>query len=282
MIYWGVEEYIFLFGLAFVWTIFAVAQDLKTREILNWLNFSLIAFALAYRAFYAYFAKDMGFFIYGFFGVLFFVVLAYVFYYGRVFAGGDAKLLMGFGAILPYEEISDYFYIGLGFIFLLFLIGALYSLTYSIFLIRRNKSKFSREFKKEIVKKQGWMYFAIISAAVLELIVFFNDLGLQFSLYGLVIVLLPFLYYYVRTVEKSCMIVLKWPKELQEGDWLLNDVRIGRKTIKKSVHGLSEEEIKLLRKAKKKVLIKDGIPFTPSFLIALLVGIWIWSRYFPL
>ncbi len=276
------QEYIFLFCLAIIWIIFAVVQDLKTREILNWLNFSLIAFVLAYRAFYASFTSNPMFFIYGFFGILFFVVLAYLFYYGRGFAGGDAKLLMGLGGILPYEKASDYLYIGLGFVFLLFLVGAFYSLIYSFFLIRRNKEKFAKEFKRLIVKKQNWTYLAIILAIVLELIVFFNGFELYLSLYGLFILLFPFLYYYVKAIEKSCMIVLKTYRELQEGDWLLNDVKIGRKIIRKSVHGLSGEDIKLLRKSKKKVLIKDGIPFTPSFLVALLIGIWIWLRYFSL
>ena len=75
------EQYYFLFVLAFVWLIFAVAQDLRTREIANWLNFSLIAFALAYRAFYSISVKNADFFLFGLGGVLLFVVLGYIFYY---------------------------------------------------------------------------------------------------------------------------------------------------------------------------------------------------------
>ena len=40
----GIE--IFLIILALIWLIFAVISDLKTREVPNWLNFSLIIFAL--------------------------------------------------------------------------------------------------------------------------------------------------------------------------------------------------------------------------------------------
>jgi len=89
------EEYYFLFVLAFVWMIFAVVQDLKTREVANWLNFSLIGFALAYRAFYSSFTGEWMFLGFGFLGFLMFFILAHVFYYSKVFAGGDAKLLMG-------------------------------------------------------------------------------------------------------------------------------------------------------------------------------------------
>ena len=55
--------------------------------------------------------------------------------------------------------------------------------------------------------------------------------------------------------------------ELREGDWLVNDIRIGGKVIKADWDGLSLENIKLL-KNKNKVKIKSGLPFVPAFLIA--------------
>jgi len=61
------------------------------------------------------------------------------------------------------------------------------------------------------------------------------------------------------------------PSKLTEGDWIEQNVKIGKTTIKKSVHGLSLKEIKLLKKYKKSILIKEGIPFTPAFLITLMI-----------
>jgi hypothetical protein len=60
------------------------------------------------------------------------------------------------------------------------------------------------------------------------------------------------------------------PSKLTPGDWLQKDVRVGSKTISATVHGLSEKEIALLVKARKKVLIKEGIPFVPVFLLTFL------------
>ncbi|MCH7567878.1 MAG: prepilin peptidase [Nanoarchaeota archaeon] len=273
------EEYYFLFGLAFVWIVFAVVQDLRTKEISNWLNFSLIAFVLAYRAFYSVFVKDVMFFVYGFLGVLLFVVLAYSFYYGRIFAGGDAKLLMGLGGIFPYQNFYDYLYIGFGFIFLLFTVGAFYSLTYSLFLVSKKRKVFAREFKKEFIKIKNWFYFAIILAVVFGVFFRFNEFGI-FSLSFLIIIILPFLYAYAKAVEVACMIKLISPGKLREGDWLEKNVKVGRKVIKKSVHGLAWQDIDVLRKAKKKVWIKDGVPFTPAFLFAFVLFIYIYLRYF--
>ena len=53
-------ETIFLICLGLIWIIFAVVQDLRKREIANWLNFSLIIFALGFRFFYSLFG-DAGY-----------------------------------------------------------------------------------------------------------------------------------------------------------------------------------------------------------------------------
>lgn len=84
----GIEKYYFLFGLALVWIIFAVIYDLKKREVPNWLNFSLIAFALAYRAFYSSYASDWMFLVFGLAGFGMFLILGNLFYYSHLFAGG--------------------------------------------------------------------------------------------------------------------------------------------------------------------------------------------------
>ena len=63
-----IEVYV-LFGLGLIWILFAVVQDIRTREIANWLNFSLIIFALGFRFFYSLFEmNDFGFFYQGLIG----------------------------------------------------------------------------------------------------------------------------------------------------------------------------------------------------------------------
>ena len=66
------------------------------------------------------------------------------------------------------------------------------------------------------------------------------------------------------------MIKFVSPLELTEGDWLEQDVKINGKIIRKNFAGLTYEQILLLRRYGKKVLVKNGIPFAPSFLLALL------------
>ena len=258
-------EYLFLYGVAFIAVCFAAVQDLRTREIANWLTFALIAFVLAYRAFYAAVFRDLSFFLYGLGGVLLFVVLGYGFYYSRVFAGGDAKLLFGLGGIFPYVSLSDYVFYGLGFVFVLFACGVLYTLIYSGFLLRRNYASFRRTFAHEFAHGKTWLY------ASLFLFIFLLLFGGLLRIYSWIAFLFPILYFYTRAIEKSCMINLISPDKLSEGDWLVKDIHIGKKIILKTVHGLSYKDILLLRRAGKKVLIKSGVPFAPVFLIALAV-----------
>ena len=53
--------------------------DFKTREVSNWLNFSLMGFGLAYRAFYASFFDNWIFFVSGLLGFILFFVFYYFF-----------------------------------------------------------------------------------------------------------------------------------------------------------------------------------------------------------
>jgi len=96
-------EFWFLIVLAFVWIIIAIIQDLRKREVANWLNFSFVAVALVYRVFLSILLWDYRYFVYGAAGFAIFFVFANFFYYARIFAGGDAKLLMALGAVFPFS-----------------------------------------------------------------------------------------------------------------------------------------------------------------------------------
>ncbi len=272
------SEYLFLYIVGFIAILFAVIQDLRTREIANWLTFSLIAFVLAYRAIYSIYSNNFMFFIYGLFGVFLFVGLGYLFYYARIFAGGDAKLLFGLGGIFPYSSLFDYAYYGVGFVLLLFTSGVIYTLFYSFFLVRQNYSNFRKSFVHQVKKLR---YFFVISF-ILAVLVFFTqdvyDSAIIINIFAVFVLLSPFLFAYVRAVEKSCMIQLISPDKLTEGDWLERDVYVNGKIIKKNFAGLNFNQILILRKNGKKVLIKTGVPFAPAFLIAFFV-LFIILRY---
>jgi len=259
------EEYYFLFFLGLVWTIFAVVQDMKNREVANWLTFSLIGFALAYRGFYSSFSGNWMFFVYGLLGFGFFYVLAHAFYYTKVFAGGDAKLLMGYGVLLPYSNYFSVLVLGIGFVFILFLIGAFWSMSYGVKIVSGDWGKFKREFIVNLNKYGLYILGLVVFVGIFSMVWLGGLSGWSFGVF-----VLGLLWVYIKSLDK-CMIRSVNVGKLREGDWLEKDVKVGGRVIRKSVHGLSLSDIKLLKKVGKKVLIKGGVPFTPAFLIALLV-----------
>lgn len=265
-----IEKYYFLFGLAIIWMIYAVVQDVKTTEVSNWLNYSLLAFVLAYRAIYSAYIGEWSFLGFGLLGFGLFFVLANIFYYTKAVGGGDARLLMALGAIIPFESYSGLLYEGFSFVFIMLSIGAVYSLGYSLVLLKRNFKGFKKSFSENI--RSFKTFFLIIGVFVLLSLV----LGVHLLIFGIVLLLVIFLYSYLYSLERCCMVKLTSPWKLMEGDWLDRSVKVRGKIMKKSVHGLSEKNIRLLRKAKKKVWVKTGIPFVPAIFISFLVMVFFW------
>ncbi len=259
----------FLLFLAGVYLLIASVLDLKTREIPNWLSFSLIAFALAFRLIYSLFSSDFSFFFFGLFGFSVFFILAYLFYYSRVFAGGDAKLLMAVGAVIPVAStLKLNLILLLSFIFLLLFIGSFYGLIFSIFIVVKNKKKFIKKFNKKIENKI--FLFSLVLAFVglaLSLYFYFILFNAVVFIIPLIFFFFPFLFIYSKAVEEV-MIKEVESKNLTVGDWLYEEVKIGGEKISPNWQGLDDEEVLKLKKNKKKVKVKQGIPFVPAFFFA--------------
>lgn len=265
---------LFLIILGLIWIVFAVIQDLKKREIANWLNFSLVIFALVFRFFYCLFNNEgFALFYQGIigFGILF--LIGNLLYYGKVFAGGDAKLMIALGAVIPF---SNDFYSNLSSIFiflLLFLIaGAIYGIILSVSLVIKNKRRFAKEFSREFKRKKKIFYISVFFGIIFIVLAFFETLFLYL---GILAFIAPYIYFSAKSIDESCMIRKIDTKNLTEGDWLYKDVKIGKKMIEARWSGLTKEDILLLRKNKKNVLIRQGIPFSPVFLISYLGLIYI-------
>jgi len=269
------QEDIFLIIVGLVWIFVAVIQDFRKREIANWWNFSLIGIGLAYRAFVSVFLWDYSYFVWGIIGFSVFFVLAYAFYYARVFAGGDAKLLMSLGVVLPYSDtIIENIELVLYFIILFLICGSIYGLLYSLGLALKNSKKFRKEFSRQFQKNKRLVkIFLLIAIVVLIAVLIVREF--MFILFSLLVLIFPFLFVYAKSIEESCLIVEKKGSQLTVGDWLYKEVKVGKRKVKPNWEGLSEKELKILKKYKGKVLVKEGIPFTPAFLFAFIILVWI-------
>jgi hypothetical protein len=229
----------------------------------------LIIFALGFRFFYSLFGGTFDLFYQGLIGLGIFFVLGNLFYYGRIFAGGDAKLMIALGAILPFHyTFFDNLEIFVSFLFLFFFVGAFYGLFVSGFLVFSNFKKFKKESGKQFKKNKYLLLIFLMIGLGIFGFGFINEL---FFVLGGMIFLLPYLYMYAKSIDKVCMIKNIEVSKLSEGDWLYNDVRAGKDLIKASWDGLSHEQIKKIRRKYKKIKIRQGIPFVPVFLISFVI-----------
>lgn len=265
------NDNMFLIAIALVWMIVAVIQDFKHREVENWWSFSLIAVALAYRAFVSVQNWNYMYFAWGLVGLVVGFVLCNAFYYGRMFAGGDAKLLMALGVILPFSLNWKYNLIFiLTFLVFMMFAGAVYGFVYSLVLTVVNFKGFKHEFMKQF-KKYKMLVLSVSLIGLIFVAAFcfmkFYSIAIIFCIF----VITPFLLIYSRAIEEVNMKKSVSVNDLTVGDWLAVPLKIRGKTIKPNWEGLSEQELKFIQKnCKKKVLIKYGIPFTPAFLLGFL------------
>jgi Flp pilus assembly protein protease CpaA len=260
---------LFLILLGLIWIVFAVVQDLKKREIANWLNFSLAIFALAFRLFYSLFeGQGFAFFFQGVLGFGIFFIIGNLLYYGKVFAGGDAKLMISLGAIIPFSESLSMNMGSILTFFLFFLVvGAFYGIVFGGILGLKNKKRFAKEFSKQFKHGKKIFYLSAILGIVLIALAFFEGIFLYLAI---LVFVAPYIYFSAKSLDESCMVRKIDVKYLTEGDWLYKNMKIGRRMIKAKWSGLSKEEILFLKKKRKNILIRQGIPFSPVFLISYL------------
>ncbi|MBI2449898.1 prepilin peptidase [Candidatus Pacearchaeota archaeon] len=253
----------FLFFIGFVGMLLASVQDIKEREIDNILNFSLLALGLSWGAFNAVFSHNYLILLYAVLGFFIFLAIGNLFYYSRVFAGGDAKLLIALGPFIfigsnIIQNLEYAFY----FILLFLIVGSLYGLVYSMIVSIRNFNEFSKHFKQEISRKKFLLFISFIFFIIFLAISFYvNQIFLFIAFLFLVS---PFLFLYARSVEKGSMIKEIDYESVREGDWLYKTIKIRGKIINPSWSGLSKKDVALIKKARKNVVIRDGIPFVPA------------------
>lgn len=268
--------------------IIATATDLKKREVPDWLNYSLIFFGLGARLIYSVYYLDFFFFLEGVLGLAVLAMIGLLMFYTGQWGGGDTKLLMGVGALMGLSFDFSEFPLIVSFFINLLIVGAGYGLLWSVVLSIKHRKKFKVSFRKNHKKVKTAKRFIIITSVLIFIPVFiFQSLLLKISFIVLAVIPVSTLYVWLfaKSVEQSCMFKKVKPDELTEGDWVEDDIKIGRKKIySKKELGVSKKHIALLKKYYsrgkiRKITVKEGIPFVPSFLIAYAVTLFFGSWF---
>jgi len=260
---------LFLVFLILIGIVIASIQDLRKKEVENWINFFILISSLAFIVFRAIHSLDIDYLFLGLFCLYVCVILGQLFYSGKVFAGGDAKLFMALFALFIASDINGCLYNLLLFCLFLMFSGAVYGLMCILFLYVRDFSKVNKHFKIEI--KNKYLKYTFLLGVLLLIFSFFNELFLYLSFF---IMLACILFAFSRSIEKVSMVKEIKASELREGDWLAQAVKVKGKVISYNWEGLTLKQIKLLKNLKSKIKIKEGIAFVPAFLIAFIIYIF--------
>ena len=305
MVYLIIIASIVLAGL-----VIGTITDFKKREVPDWLSYGMISTGIGLSILFSIIYGDYWFFVNSLVGFLVFLGIALLMFYTGQWGGGDSKVLMGMGALIGLDarvlkipllvnnRVYDITQIGnipnflIAFFINMLFAGAAYGLLWSVFLIFKHRKGFYKEFKRvmgriEYTRTRNCLLAPLGIALILFL--FKRDnliVSLALSSFAFLFVLF-YMFACVKAVEKTCMIKSVKPGELTEGDWIVKDIKYkGRYICGPKDLGIEKKQIrellKLYRQNKiKNVLVKEGIPFVPSFLIAYIITL-IWGNLIAL
>jgi len=269
-----------LFSVALAILLIATYTDIRTREVPDWLNFAGIAAGIGIRLLWSLETGEWGVLGWGVLGFALLFVLGCIMYYTGQWGGGDSKLVMALGALIGLE----FSWTGtlLSFLIWALLAGALYGLCWSVVLAAKNRAQFARKYRAlsqtyRWAHVPAWLVLAFgIAFAIASDDILFRILVLVI---GLCVPVLFYLALLVKAVEHCCMYKEYPVGRLTEGDWIAKPVIVkGRHICGPKDLGVSNKHIAELKKLRvKSVLVKEGIPFVPSFLLGFLLTLWLGS-----
>ena len=274
---------IILISLGLAGTLVASVSDIKTREVPDWLNYSLIFSGFSLRLIYSIYSFRWSYFLYSLLGFGLMFIVGSILYYSKQWGGGDTKLFMALGVL--FSTNPSLINTKIPFLILMMvnilIFGALYGVIYGIVIALRNKKSFIKEFKtlnKDKVFNKLKLYLIILAIPIFIInFLLVDDVTTKIIIAFLTIpaILYPYLIIFVKAVVKSGMYKKVPVCKLTEGDWVEQDVRIkGRLVYKQKKLGIEKKDIEKLIKYKiKSVLVKEGIPFVPPIFIGLLFSL---------
>lgn len=275
----------FLVSIAVFYLAAASISDIRTREVPDWMSYSLITIALSARTIYSLSIQNYAYIISGLLGFGIFFLVACIMYYTKQWGGGDSKLLMGLGALFGTWPISAsqnvHWPFQIPFPHLLtiliniLLAGAVYGLIAIAYFTIKDWQNFKERMKKTFPKSLAPVLLSLLFLAVLSIFVF-HPPYLYITVGGLAsVILLSSLFFVAKAVEDVSMHKRVLVSKLTEGDWPAADIKLNGKIICRADSlGLETKHINELKKAKVKyITIKEGLPFIPSFLIGFLISL---------
>jgi len=248
--------------------------DLKTTNVPDKLCIFMISIGLILNFLTGVFTKDFSYFINSLlFGGLFLGFGLLMYYMGQ-WGGGDGELLVAVGVLLPNVSlVKTYFPFAISFFINSFFIGAIWSIAFSFYFVYKNpglSKKFFESFKNPVT-------FSIALAPLVISAISLN-FNLLFSLTFLLISVLFVFYKFSKIIELAYY--RKIPvSQLKVDDMLGEDIPRLR-LYKKHIKGLTNGQVEKIKKAKRYVVIREGIRYGIVFPLTLLFTLLFGDLFF--
>lgn len=195
-------------------------------------------------------------------------------------------MLMGLGALYGGGlQWTDWSFL-VSFLVYTLIAGAFYGIVWSVVAAVLKRKAFAKEFKKIAKEKTVILAKKIMLGVIMVfflVILFVEDISVKVMAASFIFVLYFtfYLWIFIKAVEKACMFKLVEPSKLTEGDWIAKEIKVKGKYITGPKDlGIEKKQIAQLKKLYKekkvgKILIKEGIPFVPSFLLGWIAAVWL-------
>ena len=266
----------------------ASISDIRKREVPNWVNYGLTITGFGLGLLHSVVTMNWTFLLFSVLGAAAALALAAIMFYTGQWGGGDSKLLIGMGAAVgfsvtttsPFASLDNPF---ISFLFNLVVVSLVYAIVFGIILAFKHKKQFSAALNKQLESYAAIRKVVLVACALgLLVAVVSNDVLVRFA--ALALAAISFLTTYLsimsKAVERACLLKNLSPLKLTEGDWIAKDIVVdGKRICGPKDLGIDKSQIRKLialyrRKKIRVVLVKEGLPFAPTFLIAYIITVF--------
>ncbi|MBI2085519.1 MAG: prepilin peptidase [Candidatus Aenigmarchaeota archaeon] len=248
-------------------------KDLKTTEFPDWVPYAIMVSSVLIKLAEALVINDFTIFTGSIINGLLLFGIGYILYFLGTWADGDAYILGALGFLFPLKTslFNPTYFLPLPLMLIsnVFLFGGIYMIVYAFAIGFRNKWIFT-DLKKDLSKNARKLFLSIFListfafGATYMMAKSFNvainaallSVPAGFIVYS---ILLIFLWRYVKLIDKKIFV-----KKIPASKLRFGDIPVSAKLLRMP----DPEMIKKLRAKGGYIKIKEGVRFTPVFLIA--------------
>ncbi len=227
-----------------------------------------------------------------------FLAFGYIMYYANQWGEADVLILGALGFLIPASlsffalQISFPYY-ALFFIATVFIVGGAYSILYSAGIALQTKGFFGKfihvleQYSNILLKLLVCLFiFSVLSIRYAQdhFFLFIDIMLRQLLLLHLLVIIGYVFICFAKTIDRYSFRRQVNVSDLCEGDVLaenLSGADVSKKLKGKLFAGLNSDDIKSICKIRKKVWIKEGVRFAPTFFFSL-IFVWLIGNVFAI